>query len=78
MINWRDTHQEFREIYDIPGFIDRILAESEPGVKPGWLSSGGYWLCNLIGFSACFRAKMAAKCGNVNYTFIKQLSIARL
>lgn len=74
MMNWRDMHQEFHERYDIPGFVDRILAESEPGIKPGWMSASCYWVCNLLFMSPCFRHKMSAACGNAEYTFIKQLS----
>eukprot|EP01084_Bolivina_argentea_P261463 441857_1 len=74
MMNWRDMHQEFYEEFTIPGYVDRILAESEPGIKPGWMSVGFYWLCSIMFFSPCFRHKMSAACGNVEYTFIKQLS----
>lgn len=51
----RDMHQEFHEEFSIPGFVDRILAESEPGVKPAWMSSSVYWLCNVFFMSPCFR-----------------------
>jgi len=74
MMNWRDVHQEFYEEYSINGYVDRILAESEPGIKPGWMSASCYWLCNALFCSPCFRHKMSAACGNAEYTFIKQLS----
>lgn len=75
MMNWRDCHQEFHEEFSIPGFVDRILAESEPGIKPGWMTPGVYWLCNIFFLSPCFRHKMSAACGNADYQFIKQISI---
>jgi len=75
MMNWRDMHQEFHEEFTIPGYVDRILAESEPGIKPDWMSNQMYWICNLIFMSPCFRHKMSAACGNADYQFIKQISV---
>jgi len=75
MMNWRDMHQEFHEDFSVDGFVDRILAESEPGIKPWWMSNSYYWLFNVLFLSPVFRHKMSAACGNAEYRFYKQISI---
>ena len=71
--NWRDTHQEFREETKINGYVERILAESEPGVKPGWMSLGVFWMVSLCVFSPCYRMLMVSKCGNIDFALVKQI-----
>lgn len=71
--NWRDTHQEFKEETKIRGYIDRILAESEPGIKPGWMSLGVFWMLSIFGCSPCYRQALVSKCGNIDFALIKQI-----
>ena len=71
--NWRDTYQDFREETKINGFVERILAESEPGVKPEWMSLTVFWMASLFVLSPCYRQLMVSKCGNIDFALIKQI-----
>lgn len=72
--NCRDDLQEFAEETRINEFTERMLTESEPGVKPPWMESSVFWWFSIFGMSPCYRLAFVAQCGNIDFAIVKQIS----
>ena len=72
--NWRDQYQEFSEETKINGYIQHILAESEPGVKPTWMGLPMFWFNSMLCLSPCYRQALVANCGHIDFALVKQIS----
>lgn len=62
-MNDRDDHYDFHTSFDIPGFMNRMLVETQPGSANKYFSSE--WFCCSVAFfwSACYRSWFMNNCG---------------
>jgi len=74
--NKRDTHQDFTETFNVPGFKSRILCEAMEGYRPYCLKLRFFLLFHLLFLGPCYRWWFSSICGIKDLDIVKVISCA--
>jgi len=69
--NARDQHQDFSASEGVAEVRPELLVEFVPGARPWWVSAPAFALATLALGALCYRVAFDARCGHLEYTFLK-------